>query len=228
MEFIAATNNPGKLAELERILTRMGHTVRSQRAAGIALEPEETGATFDENAAIKARAVCEACGLATIADDSGLCVDALGGEPGVRSARYCGRHGDDEANNDTLLAALAGVPADARAAHFASSVCVWLPDGRHCTWQGVCPGRIGFARAGTNGFGYDPLFIPARVGTGPQTSVLNEKARTYAQLSADEKDAISHRGAALRRMQSQLNDFLHDASVCGGSCTPAADAGEGE
>ena len=110
MEFIAATNNPGKMAEMRRILERMGHTVRSQREAGVTLEPEENGTTFAENARIKARAICEAASTATIADDSGLCVDALDGAPGVYSARYCGRHGDDEANNDKLLEELAGVP----------------------------------------------------------------------------------------------------------------------
>ena len=116
MEFIAATNNPGKMAEMRRILERMGHTVRSQREAGVTLEPEENGTTFAENARIKARAICEAAGTATIADDSGLCVDALDGAPGVYSARYCGRHGDDEANNDKLLEELAGVPEGKRAA----------------------------------------------------------------------------------------------------------------
>ena len=116
MEFIAATNNPGKMAEMRRILERMGHTVRSQREAGVTLEPEENGTTFAENARIKARAICEAAGTATIADDSGLCVDALDGAPGVYSARYCGRHGDDEANNDKLLEELAGGPRGSSAA----------------------------------------------------------------------------------------------------------------
>lgn len=164
MEFIAATNNPGKMAEMRRILERMGHTVRSQREAGVTLEPEENGTTFAENARIKARAICEAAGTATIADDSGLCVDALDGAPGVYSARYCGRHGDDEANNDKLLEELAGVPEGKRAARFVSSICVCLPGGRCAVFEGVCPGRVGFVRRGTNGFGYDPLFIPDEVG----------------------------------------------------------------
>ena len=153
MEFIAATNNPGKMAEMRRILERMGHTVRSQREAGVTLEPEENGTTFAENARIKARAICEAAGTATIADDSGLCVDALDGAPGVYSARYCGRHGDDEANNDKLLEELAGVPEGKRAARFVSSICVCLPGGRCAVFEGVCPGRVGFVRRGTNGFG---------------------------------------------------------------------------
>ena len=103
MLICAATGNAGKLAELRRILQAQGHEVKSQKELGIALEPDETGATFAENARIKARAICRASGLATVADDSGLCVDALGGAPGVYSARYCGHHGDDEANNDKLL-----------------------------------------------------------------------------------------------------------------------------
>ena len=216
MNFIAATNNPGKMAELRRILERMGHTVQSQREAGLTLDPEETGETFAENARIKARAICEAAAQPTIADDSGLCVDALDGAPGVHSARYCGRHGDDEANNDKLLAELAGVPEDARAARFVSSVCVWLPDGRHATFEGVCPGRVGFERRGTNGFGYDPLFIPDRVGVpGTPDTVENTQGRSYAELSAGEKDAISHRGRAMARMERELERFLADKSVLG-------------
>lgn len=217
MEFIAATNNPGKMAELRRILARMGHTVRSQREAGIALEPEETGETFSENARIKARAVCAASGMPTIADDSGLCVDALGGAPGVHSARYCGRHGDDEGNNDKLLEALRDVPEGRRAAKFVSCVCVCLPAGRtmRCAvFSGECPGRIGFARRGTNGFGYDPLFIPDAVGV-PDTdrTVPNGAGRTYAELLAGEKDAISHRGRAMKALEAQLPEFLSDKTT---------------
>lgn len=216
MNFIAATNNPGKMDELRRILERMGHTVQSQREAGLTLDPEETGETFAENARIKARAVCEAVRRPTVADDSGLCVDALGGAPGVYSARYCGRHGDDEANNDKLLADLENVPEGARAARFVSSVCVYLPDGRHASFEGVCPGRIGFERRGTNGFGYDPLFIPDRVGVpGAPDTVENAQGRSYAELSAEEKDAISHRGRAMERMERELERFLRGESVIG-------------
>ena len=138
----AATNNPGKLRELRRILEKAGHQVRSLRELGIDLDPEETGATFAENALIKARAICEAAGLPTLADDSGLAVDALNGEPGVYSARYCGRHGDDEANNDKLLAALSGVEASRRTAKFVSAVCFYLPGGRQLTVLGECPGGL--------------------------------------------------------------------------------------
>ncbi|MEG1745397.1 MAG: RdgB/HAM1 family non-canonical purine NTP pyrophosphatase, partial [Ruthenibacterium sp.] len=221
MNFIIATNNPGKMAEMRRILTRMGHTAQSQREAGITLEPEENGTSFAENALIKARAIAQASGQPTIADDSGLCVDALNGAPGVFSARYCGCHGDDEANNDKLLEALSQVPAAMRSAQFVSCVCVYLPKAarsngadsadnwqRNMTCEGVCPGEIGFVRAGTNGFGYDPLFVPLFVGVGPEKTVLNTEKRTYAQLSADEKDAISHRGEAMRSLARELPAFL--------------------
>ena len=209
MEFIAATNNPGKMAEMRRILERMGHTVRSQREAGVTLEPEENGTTFAENARIKARAICEAAGTATIADDSGLCVDALDGAPGVYSARYCGRHGDDEANNDKLLDAMQAVPAGQRGAKFVSAVCFILPDGRHLTCMGECPGSIAFERlCGDYGFGYDPLFIPADCGVGKHDKRPNTEGRSYAQLTPDEKDAISHRGNALAELEKELPDFL--------------------
>ena len=209
MEFIAATNNPGKMAEMRRILERMGHTVRSQREAGVTLEPEENGTTFAENARIKARAICEAASTATIADDSGLCVDALDGAPGVYSARYCGRHGDDEANNDKLLDAMQAVPAGQRGAKFVSAVCFILPDGRHLTCMGECPGSIAFTRlCGDYGFGYDPLFIPADCGVGKHEKRPNTEGRSYAQLTPDEKDAISHRGNALAELEKQLPSFL--------------------
>ena len=141
----AATNNAGKLRELRRLLEKAGHTVKSLRELGIDLDPEETGATFAENARIKAEAFCKASGLPTVADDSGLCVDALGGAPGVYSARYCGRHGDDEANNDKLLDAMKDVPAGQRGARFVSAVCLMLPGGASLTCMGECPGRVAFA-----------------------------------------------------------------------------------
>lgn len=209
MRICAATNNPGKLRELRRLLAGMGHEVCSLSELGIALDPEETGADFAENARIKARAFCAAAGIAAAADDSGLCVDALGGAPGVYSARYCGRHGDDEANNDLLLKNLAGVPAGRRQAKFVSAVCLWLPDGRSLLCTGECPGAIAFARLpGDYGFGYDPLFVPDAVGLADGTTRPNTEARSYAQLTPAEKDAVSHRGAALRALAARLPDFL--------------------
>ena len=220
MEFCAATGNAGKLLEIRRILQRQGHTVKSQKELCITLEPEETGTSFAENALIKAKAICEICQMATIADDSGLAVDVLSGAPGVYSARYSGAHGDDEANNDKLLAALAGVPADKRGAKFISAVCVCLPDGRSATFLGECPGRVGTERHGQNGFGYDPIFIPTSVGLPDGTQRENAEGRSYAELATDEKDAISHRGDAMRRMEQALPAFLADKMI-----TPAETGG---
>ena len=208
MTVCAATKNPGKLRELRRILAGMGHTVRSLRELGIDLDPEETGATFAENAALKAAAFCAASRLPTVADDSGLCVDALGGAPGVYSARYAGRHGDDAANNAKLLAEMHDVPAERRAARFVSAVCFRLPDGRQLTVTGECPGAIAFAETGHNGFGYDPLFVPDAVGLPGGGTVPNTDRRSYAELADDEKDAISHRGRALQKLAARLPAFL--------------------
>ncbi len=208
MLICAATGNAGKLKEIRRILEAQGHQVKSQKELGITLEPEETGATFAENALIKARAICQASGLPTLADDSGLMVDALGGEPGVYSARYCGRHGDDEANNDKLLERLAGVEEGKRSAKFVSAVCFCLPEGEHITFLGECPGRVIFERRGTGGFGYDPLFVPDQVGLAEGGVRPNTEGRTYAQLEAFEKDAISHRGKAMAKLDQDLAAFL--------------------
>lgn len=146
MKICAATGNAGKLRELRRILEAQGHEVVSQKELGITIEPDETGTTFEENALIKAETICKASGLPTIADDSGLCVDALEGAPGVYSARYCGHHGDDEANNDKLLENMQDVPAEQRGAKFVAAVCFILPTGRHLTCRGECPGKVAFAR----------------------------------------------------------------------------------
>lgn len=210
MLICAATGNAGKLKEIRRILEAQGHEVKSQKELGITLEPEETGTTFAENALIKAKAICEASGLPTLADDSGLMVDALGGAPGVYSARYCGRHGDDEANNDKLLAELADVEEGKRVAKFVSAVCFYLPEGRYVTYLGECPGRVIFERRGTNGFGYDPLFVPDEVGLAEGGVRPNTEGRTYAQLEAIEKDAISHRGKAMALLDKNLAAFLNE------------------
>ena len=198
MEFIAATNNPGKMAEMRRILERMGHTVRSQREAGVTLEPEENGTTFAENARIKARAICEAASTATIADDSGLCVDALDGAPGVYSARY-GHKSSDAERIDYLLENLKDIPAERRTAKFVCVItCLW-PDGRKIVARGECPGQILFAPRGTGGFGYDPVFF------------LPELNKTYAELAPEEKNAISHRARALQAFcRIYREEFEHD------------------
>ena len=208
MKLVLASKNQKKLKEMNEILSQLGIEVCSEADAGVDVEVEETGTTFEENSMLKAKAVMEASGMPAIADDSGLCVDALNGAPGVYSARYCGRHGDDEANNVKLLAELEDLEPDKRSACFVSAVCFCLPDGRHFTYMGRCPGWVGLEPVGENGFGYDPIFIPDEVGTADGKCLPNEENRSYAQLQDWEKDAISHRGRALRLMQAKLADDL--------------------
>ena len=143
-----------------------------------------------------------------MADDSGLCTDALHGAPGVYSARYAGHHGDDDANNAKLLRELADVPEGQRGAKFVSAVCFMLPDGRALEVEGECPGCIAFTlQNGDYGFGYDPLFIPDEYGA-PDGKRPNSERRSYAQLTPDEKDAISHRGRAMEKLEAELTAFL--------------------
>ena len=191
MKIIIATHNKHKLQEMSRILSPMGYEVVTDLDLGIELtDAEENGETFLDNARIKAESGCKESGLPCIADDSGLCVDALNGAPGVYSARYSGVHGDDDGNNKKLLSELEGVPTEKRTAHFACAICVSFPDGSEVTATGKCEGYIGYEKKGTNGFGYDPLFM---VGD-----------RSLAEMTAEEKDAISHRGNALKELQKIL------------------------
>lgn len=191
MKIIIATHNKHKLQEMSRILSPMGYEVVTDRDLGIELtDAEENGETFLDNARIKAESGCRESGLPCIADDSGLCVDALGGAPGVFSARYSGVHGDDDGNNRKLLKELEGVPTEKRTAYFACAICVSFPDGSEITATGKCEGYIGYEKKGENGFGYDPLFM---VGE-----------RSLAEMTAEEKDAISHRGNALKELQKIL------------------------
>ena len=204
----AASNNTGKLKELRRILERMGHEVKSLRELGINLDPEETGTTFAENARIKAEAFCKASGLPTVADDSGLCTDALHGAPGVYSARYAGHHGDDDANNAKLLRELADVPEEQRGAKFVSASASCCRTDAH--WRSRASARAVLrlpCRTATTGFGYDPLFIPDEYGA-PDGKRPNTERRSYAQLTPDEKDAISHRGRAMEKLAEKLPEFL--------------------
>lgn len=195
MDFLIATHNRKKRDELARILAPLGVRVRTAEDAGVTLtDVEETGSTFEENAFLKADSGCRESGLPCIADDSGLEVDALGGAPGVYSARYAGEHGNDRKNNRLLLENLKDVPAERRTARFVSSVCCVFPDGRSFTVRGVCEGTIAFEAHGTGGFGYDPLFL---VGE-----------RTFGELTAAEKDRVSHRGNALRRLAQELPNYL--------------------
>ncbi len=199
MRLLFATSNPHKLDEVRAVLAEVGIEVLGldDLAASIP-EPEEDGATFADNARIKARAYAAACGLRCLAEDSGLEVDALGGRPGVHSARYAGVGGDrptrDRANNDKLLAELAGVPAAERSARFVCAMCVADPDGRIVAeTRGTYEGVIAPAPRGDNGFGYDPLLY------------LPDAGKTSAELRPEDKNARSHRGAAARALAQALS-----------------------
>lgn len=195
MDFILATNNMKKLAEMQRILSPLGINVVTAKMLGITLEEvEEDGDTFEANAKIKALAACRETNMPAIADDSGLCVDYLDGAPGIFSARFAGDHGNDELNNDLLLEKLEGVPAKERTAHYVCAICCEFPDGKEIIVRGECEGQIGFERDGNEGFGYDPLFLV--------------EGRAFGRYTAEEKDKISHRGKALRLLTKELETFI--------------------
>ena len=194
MKFVLATHNPKKLKEMSEILSGLGVEVVSPGELGIDLDVEETGTTFAENAMLKAKAICEAAGIPAIADDSGLCVDALNGGPGVYSARYGGEGLDDAARYRLLLQNMRGQTT--RAAHFTSAIACVFPNGDTVTAEGSVDGTIAFAPMGEGGFGYDPVFFypPMR--------------KTFGQMSAEEKHAISHRGKALEVFAEKLATYL--------------------
>ena len=193
MKFIIATHNQKKLAELRRILSPLGIEALTADEAGIDFEDvEETGTTFEENAQIKALALYDGSGYGTIADDSGLCVDALDGAPGIYSARYSGEHGNDAENIVLLLKNMENVPDEQRTARFVCAICCVMPDGTQFTVRGECEGKIGYECLGDGGFGYDPIF-------------MLPEGRSMAELSKDEKDAISHRGNALKKLVERLS-----------------------
>ena len=185
MKLVLASKNQHKLVELQTILGQMGLEVVLESEIGIDVDVEETGVTFAENAMLKAKAVMEASGMAAIADDSGLVVDALNGEPGVYSARYGGRPTDLD-RTMLLLEKMKDIPEEKRTGRFVSAIACVLPDGSAVTAEGVCEGRILFELRGTGGFGYDPVFYVPQLG------------KTFAEAGAEEKNAISHRGNALR------------------------------
>jgi XTP/dITP diphosphohydrolase len=190
--FVLASKNKKKLAEMQIILGEQGIRVLSQAEAGVDLEPEENGATFEENAVIKARAVMEASGLPAIADDSGLMVDALDGAPGVHSARYGGSHElSDEYRWKLLLKNMEG--QEQRGAKYVSVIAAVFPDGRVLTARGECRGEIALVPRGNGGFGYDPVF---RLPDG----------RHMAEIDMEEKNRISHRALALAEMQRKLRE----------------------
>jgi XTP/dITP diphosphohydrolase len=193
MRVVVATGNAHKLAEIGRILEGLDVQLVAMTELGVE-SPVEDGDTFEANALIKARACAEATRLPAIADDSGLEVDALGGDPGVRSARYAGEAADDDANNAKLVAALTDVDDDRRTARFVCAAAIVLPGGREQVVRGTMEGRIVDTPRGAHGFGYDPHFVSEAAGDG----------RTNGELSPDEKDAISHRGAAFRALRPHV------------------------
>ena len=191
---VLATRNRHKIAELREILAEAGVNLDLVGVQAFPDAPDvaETGATFAENALLKARAVADATGLPTVADDSGLCVDALNGMPGVLSARWAGRHGDDLANMDLVLAQVSEVPDERRGAQFVCAAALALPGRREWVVEGVLPGWLERAPRGEGGFGYDPVLRP------------DGEDRTTAEMSAREKNAISHRGRAFRQLAPHL------------------------
>src|SRR4051794_8841861 len=195
VRIVLATRNRHKLEELRRILAAYDVDLASLEDYPDVPDVAETGATFADNAILKARAVADATGLVAVADDSGLSVEALNGMPGVLSARWAGRHGDDVANLQLVLAQVADVPDERRGAAFVCAAAACTPDGRVVLAEGRVEGTLLRAPRGSNGFGYDPIFLP-----------IGEK-RTTAEMSAEEKDAISHRGLAFRALAPKLADL---------------------
>ena len=197
-QIVLASNNAHKTEEFRRYFRESGLPIEiiTMREAGFDAEIAEDADTFEGNAYLKAKAVCDVTGMCAIADDSGLEVDALGGAPGVYSARYCGRHGDDDANNQKLLKELADVPDEKRTARFVSAICAVRPDGEHITVRGTAEGRILREKRGAGTFGYDPLFY------------YEPLAKTFAELDGSVKNSISHRGNALALLLKNRDFFL--------------------
>lgn len=195
MKLLLATTNRGKVREIRERIAALGLEVLSLADVGIG-PVEETGSTFEENAALKAVSAARASGLWAVAEDSGLEVHALGGRPGVYSARFAGPDASDEENNQKLLAAMAGIPVEGRGARFRAVMVLASPQGETWSAEGVCEGRIAFAPRGEGGFGYDPLFVYGD--------------RTFAEMSLAEKEAVSHRGRALRAMIALIESLLPD------------------
>lgn len=188
-KMVVASNNAHKLREIAQIFSE--YEIISQRQAGFDAEVEETGTTFEENALIKAWAACKALGLPVLADDSGLCVDALDGAPGVYSARYCGWHGDDQSNRQMLLKNMEGV--ENRTAYFCSSIVLVYPGGKVLTAEGKTYGKILHAEDGDGGFGYDPIFFS------------DDLQKSFGQATAEEKNGVSHRYRALCVLREKVS-----------------------
>lgn len=207
---ILATHNQGKLAELRQILAPLVPGISPEAIISAAqlqvTEPKEDGLTFAANAELKARALCEATGLPAVADDSGICVDVLGGAPGIFSARWAGGHGDDQANLDLLLAQISDVADPHRTARFTCAAVLVAPsadgEAKVTTVERSMEGRLLFSAVGEGGFGYDPIFVPV------QEDEPGAQGRTTAQMNPQEKNAISHRGQAFRDLAPTLAALL--------------------
>ena len=215
MIFLIATQNKHKKVEFERILAPLGIEIKTAGELGLQYpDVEETGTTFEENALLKARAGCLLDGVPTLADDSGLCVDALDRAPGLDSARWSGdgeTNGDDEANNDKLLRLLdeSGVPDEQRTAHYVAAVAAVFPDGREFVTRGECYGRIAHERHGSGGFGYDPLFLVSTAGTeSNEQAAQGEFNQTFGEVPPAVKDSQSHRSRGLQNMYDILKREL--------------------
>lgn len=194
MKIVLATHNKGKIREFREALAEIGWEAEPISEVADLPDPDETGATFEENALQKARYYSAAIYAPVLSDDSGIVADALNGRPGIYSARYAGKHGDDEANNQKLIRELAPYSGEERKGRYVCAVALVWPDGREVTAEGVCEGIIRDFYAGTGGFGYDPLFF------------LPEFGKTMAELSLEEKNGISHRGRALRALIEKLKE----------------------
>lgn len=194
-QVVIATKNKGKAKDFEAIFSPLGYEVVTMLDVAPEMEIDETGSTFEENAVLKAETLSKALGKIVIADDSGLEIDVLGGEPGVYSARYAGNH-DDEANIEKVLEKLQGVPEENRTARFVCAIAISGPEFETKTVFGTCEGVILTEKRGSNGFGYDPIFYVPELG------------RTMAELTAEEKGAISHRGNAIRKLTKELENLL--------------------
>lgn len=194
---VVASSNKHKIDEILKVTKKFGIDVISRDDAGIPIkfDIEENGTTFEENSYIKAKAIMDICGKPTIADDSGLMVEALGGAPGVYSARFAGEDHNDERNNEKLKELLSGVPYKDRRAKFVSVITLVFPDGRKIVARGECPGHIIEEERGSNGFGYDPLFVPEGYGS------------TFGMLTPEIKNEISHRALALKHLAKELEKY---------------------
>lgn len=192
---IFATGNAGKIKEINMIMSDTGMEVISMKEAGITLDIEENGSTYEENALIKARAVAACTEDIVLADDSGLEIDYLNKEPGVYSARYLGEDTPYSVKNANLIGRLEGVPEEQRTARFVCAIAAVLPDGRELTTKATIEGRIGYEERGKNGFGFDPIFYVPEFG------------KTTAELTEEEKNQVSHRGKALQLMKEELKKY---------------------